>query len=552
MSVPKNIVLLSDGTGNSAAKPFLTNVRRLRLAIDTEPPAATSTDPQIVCYHDGVGTGSFRPLVLLGLAFGIGTARIVKDLYAFLCRNYQEGDKIFIFGFSRGAFAARLLADLIVGCGVVSPGPTEATLADRVEHAYSVSRRDAARRAIAGRWLLVAGHLLRLNSWLFHRNETTFASTDRRGFQIDQRRPDIAFVGLWDTVDAYGLPIDELKWAIDRFIWPMTFVSRPLDRKIGAACHALALDEDRPAFRPVLWSDDESFGLNKRLRQVWFAGAHADVGGGYPEDGLSYVSLQWMMDEAENAGLRFRPDLKLGYSGRIDVQAPHHDPRTGLAGYYRYGPRSVDALSSDRRHQVSVKRPVIHQSVIDRIRRRQVAYAPIGFPRIPSATVNPDKGYLVQERDPQMAFSHEALRIGHSIEAMGGFLERLAAMRSIETAVFRRQFAYLTTVALTAWMIILPALDRIPAMPSWFHHSALADAPLFSDVAWWVSWSIGLLGRLGAVPGWATPWASSFAAHPLAFITGTAGALLFFVRVSPRIQDQILERTEHAWRMLKD
>src|ERR1700722_18319566 len=109
----KSIFLLADGTGNAAASPFKTNVWRLYQAIDQTQP------DQIAFYTDGVGTETFKPLRALGGAFGIGLARNVKELYQFLCRNYVLGDRIYLFGFSRGAFTVRILAGLIMRCGVV-------------------------------------------------------------------------------------------------------------------------------------------------------------------------------------------------------------------------------------------------------------------------------------------------------------------------------------------------------------------------------------------------------------------------------------------------
>src|SRR5439155_18452003 len=134
------IVLLSDGTGNSAASPFKTNVWRLYQALDQSTPGAGQVR-QIVFYDDGVGTESFKPLKLLGLAFGVGLSNNVKALYTFLCRNYTPGDGIFLFGFSRGAFTVRILAGLIVRCGLVTAS-SEAELEVRVKLAYSEYKRD--------------------------------------------------------------------------------------------------------------------------------------------------------------------------------------------------------------------------------------------------------------------------------------------------------------------------------------------------------------------------------------------------------------------------
>jgi uncharacterized protein (DUF2235 family) len=105
----RNIILLSDGTGNSAASPFKTNVWRLYQAIDIAPPSDPDIAQQIVYYDNGVGTENLKPLAALGGAFGIGVWKNVRDLYTFVCRNYQLGDQIYGFGFSRGAFTIRLL-----------------------------------------------------------------------------------------------------------------------------------------------------------------------------------------------------------------------------------------------------------------------------------------------------------------------------------------------------------------------------------------------------------------------------------------------------------
>jgi uncharacterized protein (DUF2235 family) len=130
-----NIVLLSDGTGNSSASPFKTNVWRLYQAIDIMPPADDTLPRQIVYYDNGVGTENFKPLAALGGALGIGVWQNVKDLYAFVCRNFQPGDQIYGFGFSRGAFTMRLLMGLIGKCGILKT-ISEADLTYCVQMAY--------------------------------------------------------------------------------------------------------------------------------------------------------------------------------------------------------------------------------------------------------------------------------------------------------------------------------------------------------------------------------------------------------------------------------
>ena len=109
----KKIILLSDGTGNSAGKVWRTNVWRVFQALELK------GSNQIAIYDDGVGTSSFKPLAILGGVFGYGLKRNVLNLYKFLCRNYQTGDKIYGFGFSRGAFTMRIVMGLVLNQGLV-------------------------------------------------------------------------------------------------------------------------------------------------------------------------------------------------------------------------------------------------------------------------------------------------------------------------------------------------------------------------------------------------------------------------------------------------
>ena len=140
---PKNIILLSDGTGNSARKLFKTNVWRLYQALDLSECNSDNMGErkQIAHYNDGVGTSSFKPMAIIGGAFGYGTKRIVVELYTFLCRHYEDDDNIYAFGFSRGAFAIRMLVGLIVDQGLVKAN-TESELKKFAAKAFHNFRRD--------------------------------------------------------------------------------------------------------------------------------------------------------------------------------------------------------------------------------------------------------------------------------------------------------------------------------------------------------------------------------------------------------------------------
>ena len=124
----KNIVLLSDGTGNGSASPFKTNVWRLYQALDIAQPSDEAVPRQIAYYDNGVGSESLKPIAALGGAFGIGVWKNVRDIYTFVCRNYQLGDRIYGFGFSRGAFTIRLVMGLIGKCGDRQAGSAQRSI----------------------------------------------------------------------------------------------------------------------------------------------------------------------------------------------------------------------------------------------------------------------------------------------------------------------------------------------------------------------------------------------------------------------------------------
>ena len=211
-SAPKTIVLFSDGTGNSSAKLFKTNVWRMYEAVDLGP-APPDRRPQISYYDDGVGTSGFKPLAVLGGVFGHGLKRNVLDIYKFACRNYKDGDAIYAFGFSRGAFTARLAVALMAHQGLVQSND-EGELDRLSRQAYRQFRRGwlprrmqwptqmvrAVRDVIIGAWHAV----LRLPAYRKRHN----------------LKPRIRFVGVWDTVSAYGGPFVELTRAMDNWIFP--------------------------------------------------------------------------------------------------------------------------------------------------------------------------------------------------------------------------------------------------------------------------------------------------------------------------------------------
>lgn len=357
----KHIVILSDGTGNTANKGRGTNVFKLFEALDlTGHRSRLDLTAQIAFYDDGVGTQSFKPVKLVAGAVGLGLARNVRQLYKELCRVYDPGDRIFLFGFSRGAFTIRSLAGLIGGVGILD----RSRLDDRAKFARMVGRayRMYKRFYRPTVWQRLRGHDRR----------GPVAQFRERWCLRDEVR--IAFLGVWDTVDAVGLPF-ALSGVVNEF-HRFKFPDRVLGSYVDHACHALAIDDARASFHPLLWDErDESAGAC-RIEQVWFAGAHANVGGGYPKQGMSIVALDWMMARAGALGLRFNEaDLAL-YRTHAHVDDQLYDPRAGLQILYRWRPRDVVAISRAN----GIERAALHLSVLERIARGTDDYAPGNLP----------------------------------------------------------------------------------------------------------------------------------------------------------------------------
>lgn len=417
-----NIVLLSDGTGNSAAKFFKTNVWRTYQALDLR-----TGSGQVACYDDGVGTSNFKPLELLGGALGLGLQRNVRELYAFACRNYNPGDRIFAFGFSRGAYTIRVLGGMIAAQGLVDArGMHAGELEREAARAYNADRADYKTK------------------WKTAFRDRASATSAAPAVPAGRIAAPIAFLGLWDTVDAYGMPVDELKRGLDYWLLGLSFPDQDLSPVVERACHALALDDERRTFHPVLWN--ERFDLENpgavaadRLKQVWFTGMHANVGGGYGKDGLSYVSLLWMLREAQAAGLALHPQAMAEFQNLANAHADMADSRAGLAAYYRYDPRRLSSLCNDRYNRVFIERPKVHHSVLERIREQQVEYVPHVLPA----------AYDVV--DAQGAVVSSA-----GFESADQARERERRLESAWDLVWWRRLAYFATLGLTFALAALP------------------------------------------------------------------------------------------------
>lgn len=286
----KRLVICCDGTWNRPDSPNITNIEKIARTVQTDP-AASGDVPQLVYYLSGVGGAGYETDRILGGAFGFGLFHNMLAGYRFLAQNYEPGDEIFVFGFSRGAFTARTLVGMVGYVGLI----TKRALVDdqlvKARDFYKLRKKDDDTRSPE------------LDAW---RAQHTHATTP------------IAFVGVFDTVGALGVPGA-------MFLAPR-FHNLQLSDEVACARHALAIDEYRLKFEPSLWTAKPGRPTeDERVKQVWFRGAHSDVGGGYAETGLSDSVLLWMATEAHAQGLVFDVPLLQTYvaSGR---SADQHNP----------------------------------------------------------------------------------------------------------------------------------------------------------------------------------------------------------------------------------
>ena len=293
----KRLVLCCDGTWNRADQesnghPCPTNVVKLAYRVAKRDRAT----PQIIYYDQGVGTGNVLDRYSGG-AFGEGLDDNIFDAYRFLVANYEPDDELFLFGFSRGAFTARSIAGMIRKCGIVK----------RTSVSQYVSAMNLYRDSKT--------HPDDLLARSFKASHSCNGESDIP----------IRFIGVWDTVGSLGIPLRGLRWLTRR---KHVFHDTELSKTVQTARHALAIDEHRAPFEPTLWMEKAK--PNQTVEQVWFVGAHSDVGGGYPDTSLSDISLQWMLDEAQAAGLELDEEVLTGRPLSPWPDGKLHDSKTGL------------------------------------------------------------------------------------------------------------------------------------------------------------------------------------------------------------------------------
>lgn len=315
--MPKNIVVFSDGTAQEGGEGENSNVYRMFNMIEDR------TDRQIVFYDRGVGTGWHK---LTGSIGGFGISRNIKQAYTFISENFKSGDSIYLIGFSRGAATLRSLSALIHHFGILPKSRPEL-----IKQAYRIYKtKDKAKLKVKAQQFIKRHHTM----WA-----------------------DIKFIGCYDTVPALGLSWYMPSKVLDRIPgFSHRFHDFKLSESVKNAYHALAIDDERKTFHPVLW--DPKLKEGQSLRQVWFAGMHTDVGGGYKERGLSDIALVWLTDQAVQHGLWIYP--KHDVEVRENASDLMHDSRgKWFLKLYRRQVRYWDTNRPDK--------PLVHASVLERV-----------------------------------------------------------------------------------------------------------------------------------------------------------------------------------------
>lgn len=356
----KNLIICCDGTWQELSQRFPTNVTRLTRALAPTATRGGQTIPQVIFYDDGVGVGTGvldKTTRILGGALGHGLDRKVLEAYEFLVLNYQPGDRIYIFGFSRGAYTARSVAGLLRQVWIL-----KRENASEIERAIAMYRdhdKDAVETQRFRRNFCHVGEPA-LETREFDANapaRTVTKAVDQTGW--------IQFLGVWDTVGSLGIPRG-LPFS-EQINGKYEFHDTTLSRFVWNARHAVAIDERRETFTPTLWTNIDRLNTNadadavpydqRPYQQTWFPGGHGAVGGGESDGGISLAPLLWMMDGALKAGLAFDAEQLADFTGAADPTAPLRTSDRnvgsivlGLVGSKdRNGPTRLDEVSDAAR-----------------------------------------------------------------------------------------------------------------------------------------------------------------------------------------------------------
>jgi len=290
----KRIAVLIDGTWNKEGGGADTNVAKLDSGKRVSPcikAVASDSTEQLVHYHDGVGVDGDLTQKLLGGAIGLGLKKIIQEVYEFIVDHYEANDEIYIFGFSRGAYAARALAGLIGASGIQRRQNADVFEAAWAHYRVAPKVRQQPATGTAG-----------------DRKAINVYETQREAFH-DNRT--VTCVAVWDTVGSYGIPAGFGLAPLARYFTLVTlgFHDTSFGDHVEVGLHAVAVDEHRRPFVPTFWTIPKGQQPKGHVEQTWFAGAHCNVGGGYADSGLSDLALIWMVARVQAlTGLEFDAD----------------------------------------------------------------------------------------------------------------------------------------------------------------------------------------------------------------------------------------------------
>jgi uncharacterized protein (DUF2235 family) len=489
--VPKNIVIYSDGTGQRGGLLFderRSNIYKLYRATRCGPDSCISPADQLTFYDPGLGTlppGSGLPWLgrwfynLASQATGLGLTGNIIDCYAAIIRMWEPGDKIFLFGFSRGAYTVRCLAGVLSLCGVPSSGDLKRDMATskkiasegvkRVyQHTYSIKRSKADKREI---------ELLEQRDALARQFRAKYQSFNPESPEQSSAFP--YFIGVFDTVASLANPVAVMglsilllaayaaasavvgywfgfQWSsfiIVAFVllavaWGVTLIKRirvvfdlpgydwrktfhltqprmkfydhDLNINVGFARHAIAIDEDRASFDRVWWGDQEKEKDTEPpwFEQVWFAGDHSDIGGSYPENEsrLSDITLSWMLEAANSVGLKYDVSLLQLYPDFAGMQ--HDEMKSGLFGYF------------GRKRRDPPKDAPLHETVLNRFALDSVLQYDVRAPYRP---------YCLRNHETLGAYTFVEPPMTHA-DKFWAFVEQVEA--SIESIIRRKKLIH--------------------------------------------------------------------------------------------------------------
>jgi len=346
MTDVKRIALFLDGTWNNVDDN--TNVWRMKSL-------CSRSSEQLVYYSAGVGTQSGERLS--GGMFGIGINKEVSDAYEWLVEHYEPDARLFIFGFSRGAFTARSLAGFISKCGLLKPGSPIS-----MKQVYERYRKGNTPRSIRALANVV---------------DESQLSQEEKWIKKYSRPIPIWFQGVWDTVGALGVPLPLFPKVSKK---DFAFLETDLRINDTHAYHALAIDEHRKAFAPTLWTKStpkhgDAYAPRPldHVEQRWFVGAHANVGGGYENDLLPQIPLKWLMNKSIAHGLVFNDNVEIdGNENTCSVRDSYAEMAGGVYKALTFGNafyRPIGAEPSDTGDAVvTTINETIDSSVFDRCR----------------------------------------------------------------------------------------------------------------------------------------------------------------------------------------